>query len=478
MTSFSDFVANTPAPASTAPAPGLLSRIGSGVGNYLSGIKNTVSSNVNEASNAVNNSGAGTENPFVAGATVFKDLAGSLASPITQAVAPVLNATGVSSSLNNIGQGFVNSPVGQGVTDALSKFPQASGAGADVFQGALDTATVAGGVGSMESSLGNIWEKVYGGGSKDTVATRTADATPAYNKDLIGQNTKTPAGEIVPRVNEGTGLTGKRTVNTSAAEAEQGKELANLPNYPDQGTALQKSLAVGKGISTEAENMRAGLQAEDKATPLNAKAEITKVQNLVKSNLPEEIHTKLGVVTPEEESMLKGMNAKIGQPNASTDLTTPFDHTVLPKTATGRYYGKVLDAVREYNGTREGKLDLRQKIEKAYQSEGGKYAYGSDSHNALAETNADIRNGLNKDLADTTKNTDTKASLQKQTNLYRAKDTLEAKSRTEAASTIGRFFQNHPILHRLATRDFMRFAATATGASLLTSYINKTLKGL
>src|ERR1039458_2745716 len=103
----------------------------------------------------------------------------------------------------------------------------------------------------------------------DILASRTADATPDYNKKMVSDYIKTAdtvdaqgntiPGKTVPRVNEGEGLTGQRIVNTSKAETANGAELAQIKNYPDNGTALEKAQAVHNKISTA---------AEDKANPL------------------------------------------------------------------------------------------------------------------------------------------------------------------------------------------------------------------
>lgn len=280
------------------------------------------------------------------------------------------------------------------------------------------------------------------GSSAVNQSSRMADATPNYNKKMVSDYTKNSEGKTVPRVNEGTGITGKRTVNASKAETEAGGELAKLKNYPDKGTFLQKTQAVHDSISSEAENMRSGLQAEDKATPLDAEAEKAKVASLVKSNLPKDIQEKLGYLSPEQEAKLTPAAKQYREAMIAQQEET------LPKTAAGRYYQQTLDALQDYDGTREGKLNLRQTIDNAYKNARGKLAFGTDSQNALDETNSDIRTALNKDLKATTQNTDTQASLDKQSRLYRAHDVLSDKASEEDVSELGRFFDAHPGLSR------------------------------
>lgn len=333
---------------------------------------------------------------------------------------------------------------------------------------------------------------------EDTLSSRIKDATPHYDQKMNLTNVKAPdtvdaegnvvKGKTVPRIaGEGKGLNGERPVTTSASEHAAGTELNNVKDYPDKGTALEKGLATQKAISSEAENMRGSLKAEDTASPLDAKAEKIKVSNLITEHLPEDIQSKLDVLNPEENEMLKGMSAKAGSPQpegGKFDLRGPGDIPKLPKTAAGRYYTRVLEALRNYNGTREGKLDLRQEIDGAFKSEGGKYAYGSDSQNALQEVHSDIRDAINKDLGKTAKNTDTQASLRKQMNLYRAADVLTAKAQAESATAYGRLEQKYPTLRnlsRIAQRQGimlpLKTLETLAGLGLIGGYLRKEITG-
>lgn len=320
----------------------------------------------------------------------------------------------------------------------------------------------------------------------DTLNSRIKDATPSYNKNMVGTNIMDKEGNISPRIaSEGKGMTGNRPVTTSIGEHAAGTELNNVPNYPDKGTDLEKSLATQKAISTEAEKMRSNLQAEDKTNPLDAKIEKTKVENLIKSNLPKEIQDKIGYIGKDSPLSKVGIKDNPQTPlNKALQeaMSSPEDN--LPKTAAGRYYQKVLDAVKDYDGTREGKLDLRQSIDSTYKNARGKLAFGSDSQNALDETHSDIRDSINKDLKDSTQNTDTQKSLNKQSNLYNAKKVLDTKAQTEAPSKGGQFLQKHPVakfvgrqLARRAVSIPLSVGATAAGVPLITAEAKKLLGG-
>jgi hypothetical protein len=304
--------------------------------------------------------------------------------------------------------------------------------------------------------------------SPDIIASRLDDATPSYHKSMIGKYVMTAdsldedgnlvKGSLTPRIaSEGTGLNGLRPVTRSASETAAGTELKNVPDYPDNGTNLEKGLAVQKEISTEAENMRSGLQKEDQENPLDTESQRVKVNNIIKANLPPELQKLLGVLSPEHEAFLRGMYEKSGVPipEGGIDVNLPNEKSVVPKTAANRYFQDVSDAASEYDGSREGLLDLRQKVDSLFDKHGGKYAFGTDSQNALAESHADIRDALNKELHDNVTDTDVKASLKKQTNLYRARDVLNAKAQAEDPTQFGRAQQKFPVL-RILQRIFLR----------------------
>lgn len=476
---------NSPSvPASSNQSPGLFKSIGNAIGGAAKGIGNAF---VGGLKDSVNSAKAIPGDVISAnGPKAIMDttgVAGGLGEAAMSPVTGVLNASGVSNAINN--------NIVQPLADTISNSPtvqkfagsEAGQATSQLVQAGQNILNVAGGAGMVSGGIGKISDLVTDHSifqpKADIVSGRIADATPAYSKDLVGENVKNPEGEIVPRVNEGKGMLGNRTVNTSAGEAAQGQELANVENYPDKGTNLQKSQAVGTAIGQEAENMRGGLQTEDQQAPLDTEAQKTKVTNIVKSQLPADIQQSLGVLSPEDEQFMKDMSSKAGTPEPEGGFKDQPAGRVpgLPKTAAGRFYQAVSDAVKGYDGTREGILNLRQSIDSAYENARGKLAWGSDQSNEIDEVNRDIRNSLNKEMGDITQNTDTQSSLKKQSNLYRAKDTLETKAKTEASSKIGRFYQRHPLLHRLATREFLRTAATLTGTAALTAFITKTLEG-
>lgn len=321
--------------------------------------------------------------------------------------------------------------------------------------------------------------------------TGITDATPNYNEKMIGQHVMTPdstdaqgnpvKGKITSRIaSENTKYTGERPVTTSASEHSAGTEVNKIKDYPhgNTGTNLEKSLSIEKTISKKAESMRSGLQDEDKNNPLDTQAEKSKMDSLVKSNLPKDIQEKLGFVSLTDEAKMTPTQ------KAYREALMSQQEETLPKTAVGRYYQKVLDELNAYDGTREGKLDLRQNLDAAYKNARGKLAFGTDSQNALDETHDDIRDSINKDLNSSTKNTDVKSSLEEQTDLYKAKKVIEDKAKGEAGNKTGRLEQKHPSikfvkrqLARKAVSVPLTVGATAAGVPLITAAAKKLLSG-
>ena len=274
----------------------------------------------------------------------------------------------------------------------------------------------------------------------DTLKSRINDATPSFNKNMIGTHVMTPditdeagnvtKGQITPRIaSESEGILGSRQPVTSASEHAAGTELNNIKNYPDNGTNLQKGLATEKAIGEEAEGLRSNLKAEDTSDPLDSKSERAKVTDYVTSHLD-----------PEEQ--------------------TKFEEGKGSKTAMGKYTAQVNEAVANYDGTREDKLNLRQELDNIYKSNRGKLAFQGDSGNILDETHTDIRDSINKDLKGSTNNTDTQASLNKQSKLYRAQEVLYNKAKAEAPNKFGRELEKAPIVGRLGNRILLREAAS------------------
>lgn len=480
--------APTPTPwAKDSQPQGVVAKTGNAIFNTMNNIGNSVIDAVKSGASDIQSGMSGQGNPFQNGLDIANGMATGAGAIFAPILAPISKGLEGNPAKGSILDKVVNSPEFQKFAMSptghlLSVFMSNTGKLANV---AGATAGVGTGIDEVMNPTVKPIVPKSGMTPEAQLQSRIQDATPTYNEKMVGQNVMTSKGELAPRIGS-EGGTSKfsnvpRPVTTSASETIAGTEANNIPNYPDKGTALEKMLSTQDAISTEAENMRGNLQAEDKASPLDTSAEKTKVSRLVTSNLPEDIQAKIGTISPDEETMLKGMNEKLGvaQPKGGFDLRAPGEEPTFPKTAAGRYYEDVYNALRDYDGTREGKLDLRQTIDSAYKQARGKLAFGSDSSNAIDEVNTDVRNSLNKDLADTTKNSDTQASLKRQSNLYNHKDVLTQKAQAESNTNFGKLEQKYPSLKRLVSiaqrQGIMlpiRIAETGLGVTIVGKYLH------
>jgi len=310
----------------------------------------------------------------------------------------------------------------------------------------------------------------------DIAKMRLQDATPSYDKSMVTDRAYVGEGENLqnmPRVNEGKGLFGsgtERTVNPNNSEIAAGQELAKLKNYPDKGTALQKSQAIYDSIKQEAEGLRGSLQAEDKTAPLvkGAKEQIYK-------NIFDRMDgdARTAVIT-------RGKGMEFEKAGLSEADAQALAGGKAPRSALGKYGTDVADAMSEYNGTREGILDLRQKLDAIYEEYRGKHAWGTDTYNALDDMHKQIRDYLNQELHESTTNADVKASFERQKNLFRAKDVLDSKAQHEAVSDLGRIIQKHPslgMIKNILMRQGIRLPLEIAGVTGAGYAINKALKG-
>jgi hypothetical protein len=117
------------------------------------------------------------------------------------------------------------------------------------------------------------------------------------------------------------------------------------------------------------------------------------------------------------------------------------------------------NALTKVDGTLRGALDLRKMLDNAYENARGKLAFGSDKLGALDEIHRGSRDALNQFLVETARNVDVKASLLKQSNLYKASDVLNAKAAKEGSTSLQRFTRQNPRL----TKTVKNLAPYAVG---------------
>lgn len=258
-----------------------------------------------------------------------------------------------------------------------------------------------------------------------------ADATPAYNKTMIGKGSSSvqvtaPDGTIttVPRVQEGGGVLKMRTVTPTASEIAAGHELTTIPNYPVKGTALEKFNAIEPEIASRAKAMETSLKNE-------------------------------GVLRPPKEI------AKIVRDAVNT---ASQDSLLLQKSdpIVANYMRVTKRAIAQSDGTLSGELKVRQALDNAYDDAGGKY----NDNKGLDQIHRAARNALNDDIEAKATNTEVKAALKSQSNLYKAADVLQDKARAEGGSALEQAMKAHPITSKVIKAG-VRTAGLGAGLHLV-----------
>jgi hypothetical protein len=225
-------------------------------------------------------------------------------------------------------------------------------------------------------------------------------ATPTQKANLQGQ---TVNGK--PRIQEGGIFSGRKVIPNSI-EHQAGEELSKVPGYDSSLTHLETHQLIQKEISKEAQALSSSLDSEQIIAPKK------QIMSVIRSG---------------------------AQQGAGDSLLLQDTDPVVEK-----YLSLAQKAVDKNPGSLKGILDVRKTLDQAYESARGKLAFGDSRLNALDEVHQSSRNALNQFLQDNAQSTDVRASLKKQSNLYRADDVINSKAAKEGGSAIKRFAKNNP----------------------------------
>jgi hypothetical protein len=255
--------------------------------------------------------------------------------------------------------------------------------------------------------------------------------TPTQREAQIGTKVTTTDASgkatTIPRVNPGGPLQG-RSINLTSLEKEAGTEISKLPGFKPGMSNLDVHTLTQSGIETEAKNLESLLQKEGQVIP---KKQIVSVVKKAIDKVPGE-----SLILQKSDPVIK------------------------------KYISSVKNAADQVDGTLKGALDIRKAMDKAYAQAGKHYPVGTESRGALDEVHQASRDALYKFLVDNAKNTDVKASLRKQWNLFRASDAVLPKAAREAGSSlekIQKFMKEHPI----GTAAGAAIGGAAAGRSIL-----------
>lgn len=389
---------------------------------YLARVGSDIKSSLGEAFNSEKASASGQMNPLAAGANIFKNVTGAVISPLAEA--PGFKQLG--QGFGAIGQAAVDSPVGQSVTDTIAKkVPyQAIGTASDVAEGGLNTFGLYGATESVGKGLAKTKSTVKDFNTPGPEApptdpnislqTAIKDATPDYEA-----SSPTERGKMLGRVQEGGFLKG-RTVKPDNLNVEAGTELHGVPGYDPNATKL-------------------------------AKYQVAQTENTIRAKALDSSLEREKVIVPKKEvvNIIKNVVNKV-----------PEDSLLLAKAdpVIKNYMRVVQNAVNKVGGNLKGVLDLKKLLDNAYENARGKQAFGSDKLSALDEIHKPVRDALTQYLVEKAQNTQVKASLRSQWNLYRAMDELRTAAEKESGSILGRTMKKYPI-----TTKVVKSIGNATG---------------
>jgi len=400
-------------------------------------VGNDIQNSGNELNQEISGTGQyANDNPITRGFEAASTVAGGitktagevLPSPVRSAMGAI--NTGANNVINWLGDKIGSTQIAQ---DFVTKYPEAANALGQAAKIGASAGNVAGTIlaagggaklaGVGVSKLADVGVSKLADVGVSNMKIGTEDATPEY--------TPKAASNSPLQVKENTNMTGGRKMISTPQDIAAGNETVD--NYPKDGTNLQKAQAVSKQIATEAESNESSLEAEKITRP------------------PQEV-----------KAVIKNAVNDAADKSVLLQKSDPIVKNYL------RAANRIVD---QNDGTLAGELRVRQGLDDAYESAGGKYG----NNKALDQIHRAARDAVTTDTAEHAQSTDLKASLKRQTNLYHAADILSDKAANEAENSTGRFLDKHPVAKgaaRIGTRIATRTAAGTVAREIVSGIKN------
>lgn len=224
------------------------------------------------------------------------------------------------------------------------------------------------------------------------------------------------------RVKAGGVFRGNKVI-PNQQEIDSARAVAEIPDFNPRANYISKAQTVENTISKEAQILESTLE-----------------QNM---GVQSKNYTKKVVANALDE----------------LENTSPTFHKLDP---TVKNYVRIANQVIDNNsGDLVGTLKARQQLDAIYKADRGNAAFG-ERQSALDQIHRAVRNALNKDLDRRAPNGIVRASLKKQTDLYRALDAFKDQATKRSGGFVGRLFENHPVATKLAKQGLIG-AAIASG---------------
>jgi len=228
----------------------------------------------------------------------------------------------------------------------------------------------------------------------------------AFVRDLIRPiQTKAIKEAQVARTSEtGYGLFKKSIVAPTTTELKAEKAILSIPEIKPSNTFQQNWNIINNANKKEAQLLERALTKNDFAYP---KKELIARLNTAKKTLSE-------------------------NPALVGDAAKSADKLIV----------KITQMVDEAPAKGSNLLRVRKEFDKWVESQKGAGVFDPVRENAFSIANRDIRQTLNTFLDEKAPSVGVKASLQKQSSLYRALENITPKAAREADSAVGRAFEN------------------------------------
>lgn len=369
------------------------------------GLADSLKGRLSDASTALSSAATGKINPLSGVLQTVGAGAGAIGDTVNAGLKLI---PGVKQAEGLLGKGIsklAGTGAGQAVTSGIGTFaanhPELAG---DI--GAVgNIAGVAGlatGAGALKDAVGGAVGKALG---KEAISATVADLTPE-----ISAGTKAGAKGAIKNGLSKSAITGEvsRVADPFVKQVAETVEDA-VPKFQKLKTFTDKFNAVDDAIGTEADALRKSL-TQDGVNPIVTPESYQKFTEGITRQI-------------EEDPSLVGDSGQYAQ-----RLLKQFE-SFLPK---------------EGDITMENVLDARQKLDQAAL----KYKPSAfDKQGAFNDGLRAVRDGANQLLDESAPNAGVKASLRKQSLLYRARDLLAKKADAEVGTTkLTRFASRHPVI--------------------------------
>lgn len=284
---------------------------------------------------------------------------------------------------------------------------------------------------AIEKTAGNVLDKtgevaknVTSDISKKVSANAVTKQSDFIDKLITPEMSKKATTSAIKtgKVEEGTGLTGKRDFSEAIPNFDKIKEsVAKVPGISSKNTALQNANVIHDAIGTTAEDLKSQLQGKGSFTP----AEFNIYMNGIKTTLKEN-----PLITGDAE------------------------------TTANKIVNKFNSLIKTNGYTPSGLLEARKGLDRWMTDMKGSSVFDPKTETAVSTALRGIRQGGNDFIASKVPDVAVKDMLAHQSNLYKAIENIAPKAAKESGSKLGRFtgfIKKHPVTSAIVGDKVLKY---------------------